>query len=341
MGKFLSWQIGNGECIHLGLDPIVGLGSTFVFPEDLRSYLADLDICTLAHARNPCSSEPQYWYSSSDLDLAGSYSLIWDDYIKELSALGIRLNDNPDKLAWTFNRSSIDITAKEAYNCIYQSSMDGDNMADCPPVWNKSLPLKISCFIWLAYHNRILTWDNLQRRGLSGPGICSLCYTNLETVNHLFSCCWVWKLVAGSIMDYFNIKACLSDNSFVDLIIGWNDTIPQSSPLYTLLFKAIWMIWKARNQQIFEGKHRDILSIIHHILRSAISSMKGTVSKRKCCRIIGPPPGKLFPCGFMDGASQEGFAGAGIVIFISDTHFLEISLGVRHGTNTKAELLSL
>ena len=69
--------------------------------------------------------------------------------------------------------------------------------------------------------------------------------------------------------------------------------------------------------------------------------MKGTVSKRKCCRIIGPPPGKLFPCGFMDGASQEGFAGAGIVIFISDTHFLEISLGVGHGTNTKAELLSL
>ena len=34
-------------------------------------------------------------------------------------------------------------------------------------------------------------------------------------------------------------------------------------------------------------------------------------------------------------------AGAGIVIYISDSHFLEFSLGVGHGTNTKAELLSL
>ena len=163
MGKHLSWQIGNGECILLGLDPFVGLGSSFAFPEELRSYLVDLDICTLAHARNFCSIEPQYWYSATDLDLAGTYSLIWDDYIRELSASGIRLTDSPDKLAWTFNKSSIDISAKEAYNCIYQSSMAGDIMVDCPPVWHKSLPLKISCFIWLAFHNRILTWDNLQR----------------------------------------------------------------------------------------------------------------------------------------------------------------------------------
>lgn len=148
MGCFLSWQIGNGECIHLGVDPIVGMGSTFILPEDLRSYLADMDICTLAQARNPCSSAPFYWYSSSDLDLAGSYSSIWNDYINGLSALGIRLNDSPDMLAWSFNRSGLDITAKEAYNCIFQSTMVEDSMAVSPPVsppvWNKSLPLKIS-----------------------------------------------------------------------------------------------------------------------------------------------------------------------------------------------------
>ena len=34
-------------------------------------------------------------------------------------------------------------------------------------------------------------------------------------------------------------------------------------------------------------------------------------------------------------------AGAGFCIFLNDSHFLEFSLGVGHGTNTKAELLSL
>lgn len=48
-----------------------------------------------------------------------------------------------------------------------------------------------------------------------------------------------------------------------------------------------------------------------------------------------------YPCGFMDGASKCTRAGAGYCIFINETHRLEFSLGVGHGTNTKAELLSL
>ena len=43
----------------------------------------------------------------------------------------------------------------------------------------------------------------------------------------------------------------------------------------------------------------------------------------------------------MDGASKCLIAGAGYCIFINETHRLEFSLGVGHGTNTKAELLSL
>ena len=43
----------------------------------------------------------------------------------------------------------------------------------------------------------------------------------------------------------------------------------------------------------------------------------------------------------MDGASKFLTAGAGFCIFINESHRLEFSLGVGHGTNTKAELLSL
>ena len=52
-------------------------------------------------------------------------------------------------------------------------------------------------------------------------------------------------------------------------------------------------------------------------------------------------PVLFYPCGFMDGASKCMTAGAGFCIYLNETHRLEFSLGVGHGTNTKAELLSL
>ena len=53
MGKYLSWQVGNGESILLGIDPIAELSAPFTLPEDLRLYLEDLNICTLAQVHNP------------------------------------------------------------------------------------------------------------------------------------------------------------------------------------------------------------------------------------------------------------------------------------------------
>ena len=48
MGIHLAWQVGSGENVLLGIDPIVGSHSSFDFPEDLRSYLENLNICTLS-----------------------------------------------------------------------------------------------------------------------------------------------------------------------------------------------------------------------------------------------------------------------------------------------------
>ena len=35
LGRGLIWQVGNGSSIRLGVDPIIGLGSTFLLPRDL------------------------------------------------------------------------------------------------------------------------------------------------------------------------------------------------------------------------------------------------------------------------------------------------------------------
>ena len=61
--------MGSGSAIRLGVDPVIGLGSSFLLPRDLRDYLEDYGICTLAHARNQTSFATSYWFSANDLDL--------------------------------------------------------------------------------------------------------------------------------------------------------------------------------------------------------------------------------------------------------------------------------
>jgi hypothetical protein len=56
-------------------------------------------------------------------------------------------------------------------------------------MWKWNVPLKIKLFTWLLAENKILSWEILQRRGFSGPGICLLCKLNVETTQHLFLDC--------------------------------------------------------------------------------------------------------------------------------------------------------
>ena len=44
IGRVIIWKVGNGESISLGADPVIGMGSPFVLPRDLRDYLEDFGI---------------------------------------------------------------------------------------------------------------------------------------------------------------------------------------------------------------------------------------------------------------------------------------------------------
>ena len=100
----------------------------------------------------------------------------------------------------------------------------------------------------------------------------------------------------------------------------------------------MWIIW---NQAIFEGKRRNIFSIVQQITISAQAHSSLTVNSLKKSRVYGKPPCKNFPCGYIDGASNHKIAGVGYCLYLNESHHFEFALGVRYGTNTKAEMLSL
>ena len=134
--------------------------------------------------------------------------------------------------------------------------------------------------------------------------------------------------MADFISDFFNIPACFLGTPTADILKDWVGKTPKSSPLFLLPFNMMWIVWKARNLAVFEGKKRNIHGIIQQILSTVQVPFLGAVYKKGRSRHIGNPPVKFFPCGFIDGASNNMIAGAGLCIFLNDSHFLEFSLGV-------------
>jgi zinc-binding in reverse transcriptase len=54
-------------------------------------------------------------------------------------------------------------------------------------IWKLNLPPRMEIFAWLMMQNKILTTNNLVKRGWLIPNICHLCRQQEENVAHLFS----------------------------------------------------------------------------------------------------------------------------------------------------------
>ena len=50
---------------------------------------------------------------------------------------------------------------------------------------------------------------------------------------------------------------------------------------------------------------------------------------------------KSFPWDFFDGAAQNELCGGGAILYLSDSHFYTLTMGMGAGTNNFAEILSL
>ena len=179
------------------------------------------------------------------------WKVAWEAYTAGLAQGGIHLTSQADSLVWDFNKKYSSISAKQAYECIVNSYSPLVGNHSDSFLWNSALPHKIGYFTWLVFRNKILTWDNLQKRGQSGPGICVLCNSDEETVAHLFTNCIVWKTVLGLIYDQYQIPCPPRMDSPSSFVRSWASNYRKNSTLWSIPFHMLWIIWKARNLVIF------------------------------------------------------------------------------------------
>ena len=116
LGKSLSRQVGCGNNVFIGIDPIIGVQDFITFPASFKEFLEDLDITSLSQAHNTLLGSHRYWYTAEDLCVAGDWKLIWDSFMRSLEIGGIHLDSQPDILLWDYNKHDGSITAKLVYN---------------------------------------------------------------------------------------------------------------------------------------------------------------------------------------------------------------------------------
>lgn len=61
--------------------------------------------------------------------------------------------------------------------------------------------------------NKILTWENLCKRGFARPGNCAMCTKDIEDINYLFFVC------------PFVVSIWIGVTKILNFIAGWNSNL--------------------------------------------------------------------------------------------------------------------
>lgn len=56
-------------------------------------------------------------------------------------------------------------------------------------IWRKDLPSKVSFLVWLIVRDKVLSQENLKKKGIAMAERCALCRNSSENRSHLFQDC--------------------------------------------------------------------------------------------------------------------------------------------------------
>eukprot|EP00253_Pinus_taeda_P025596 PITA_25596 len=170
----------------------------------------------------------------------------------------IRIAEEADKLRWGW-RGSGNFSLKEAREIMVKTEQE-EAIPWNNKVWDNLFWPKIKSFLWLMMRNRTLNWDNLRRKGFSGPSRCQMCLAEEETINHLFNSCeWanhLWNWMAKILSDTNRDRGSIHNT-----ILNWQHNFSNNHRVNSIWKITpgflLWTIWKERNRRIFQDEHRN------------------------------------------------------------------------------------
>jgi hypothetical protein len=132
--------------------------------------------------------------------------------------------------------------------------------------------------------HKILTWENLVKRGFLGPSRCVLCGNNEENVSHLFVECSFTKDIWSTIQKELKLESAWEGGKIVDCLQNW---IRKRENWKEIPCFICWEVWKHRNLVIFEDRPPNRVRVCNSILQD-LGETKVSYST-KVSRIDRPP----------------------------------------------------
>jgi hypothetical protein len=122
---------------------------------------------------------------------------------------------------------------------------------------------KCRFFAWTLFHKRILTADNLHKRGWPCNPICCLCNSAPKTILHLCKDCPFSREVWIKVLSRANLPLLTGSPSVTSLYEWWMDLRSLCSrqarrDFDGLLIHFWWSLWLERNNIIFHNQHRSV-----------------------------------------------------------------------------------
>lgn len=117
----LYWQVGRGNNIFIGLDPIVGINE-WQLSHRLIAHLHQRNLIVLKQAQAFGEDYEPDWISSDALGMIGEEAMEWEEYTSCLREASIELIGRSNKMVWSGNNQMGTVTAKLAYLSLFKQS---------------------------------------------------------------------------------------------------------------------------------------------------------------------------------------------------------------------------
>lgn len=170
----------------------------------------------------PNNFSSTHWMRANELEFDPKLCFEWDSFRSHLIQARITLFEKEDKLTRGGLSQGGDISTKEAYDYIFVRPMLDPYDNWLARMWTWEALMKLKYFTWLPFHNRILTWDNLVKRGFLGPSICTLYRSANEDATHIFLDCPFALLVLENVTYILKISLFLDRDCIIFCLRCWS-----------------------------------------------------------------------------------------------------------------------
>ena len=123
-------------------------------------------------------------------------------------------------------------------------------------IWNPVAPPRMGFFAWEASWGKVLTLDQLKRRGRALANRCFLCEEDEEDINHLLLHCKKARMLWDLFLSIVETSWVFPD-SVIQMLLSWQGA-PLGKKRKNIWIAAplclFWTVWHNRNMLVFENR---------------------------------------------------------------------------------------